>query len=328
MIPLQIDLIGAAGCYGLLRLMYSALLTSKTHSIGSRITSVIISTVFTFFFLDYIVNCIIITVEVFRSPVAILGYTGFMVMNGVLYWLIDKFSDKVALVETLNFVRTSVLFGNYFRLKDVDTQEQIGTHRMKELYREVHGKPFTDDVIATPFDEQPTQFKKVSVKELKEKKKKAPPEYSDQVASLKRKQRTDVSVAFRFQLMDAGFHPFLRLMEQFEIDPQTNVLSFSIIAPMERPIPSSTPAEQTRLIEKTYEALHLLIGQEWFALYAPFIAEFSVRCCNKLFTDAMIEAVVPVMELRISLDALRQRTDRITTVTEIRSIAEIQFFQP
>lgn len=328
MIPFPIDLIGIAGCYGILLLMYRAISDSKTHSFGARISAALISYAFGFFVFDYLVNGLLLIIETFTTIYAILGFFKFVMLNGFLFWLFDKYADRSQFTEIMNFIRISIVFGNYFRLKDVDTQEQIGTHRMKELYREVHGKPFTEDVIATPFDEQPTRFKKVTVEELKESKRKVPPEYQDQIASLRRKQRTDVSVAFRFQLMDAGFHPFLRMMEQFEIDPRTNVLSFSIIAPLERPIPSSTPAEQTRLIERTYEALHLLIDQEWFALYAPFFTDISVRCCNKHFNDAVIETVVPVMELRISMHALRQRTDRIATVTEIRSIAEIQFFQP
>ncbi|MFZ4620096.1 MAG: hypothetical protein ACOYNS_06035 [Bacteroidota bacterium] len=323
--PIQIDLIAVAGCYGLLLLLYKALRESKTHSIGSRISSMIFSTAFSFFVLDYMVNCIIITVDVFRSPVAILGYTGFVVMNGVLYWLIDKFADKVQLVETMNFVRTSVLFGNYFRFRDVDTQEKIGTNRMKKIYEEVHGKPFTDDVIATAYDEQVTKFKKVSVEELKEKKEQYPPEYFDELKQLKAMERTDVSVAFRFQLMDAGFHPFLQKMENFSIDPVTGILSIDIIAILERPIPVESSVDRLRLIERTYEALHILIAQEWFRLYQPFVRSFSVICSNRIFTEEMHEVVVPIMTMMIPLNMLSMRTNRITNVAEIQKIAEIAF---
>ncbi len=325
MIPLQIDLIGAAGCYGILLLMYSALHTSKTHSIASRIFSALFSYVFSFFVIDYAVNCVIVFINVFTSPDAILGLTGFVCMNGILYWLIDKFSDKTRIVETMNFVRSSLIFGNYFRLRDVDTQEQIGTYRMKELYKEVHGKPFRDEVIATAFDEQVTKFKRVSIEELQKKEKHYPPEYFEELEDLKQKQRRDVSVSFRFQLMDAGFHPFLRLMEQFEIDPVTKILSFNIIFPLLQSMPVSTPAERSRLCEKTYESLHILIAQEWFPLYAPFVANISVLCCKAEFTDEMREVVVPLMSFQISMHALRIRGNRITTVTNIHSIAKIEF---
>ncbi len=326
MLPIQIDLFCAFVVYLLLMMVYNQLQSSAIHTIASRLLSVFLSYLFLFFLADYLLINVLVILKIFDDPYNILTFIGAVFLNGFLVWAIRKGAEKFQLTEMLNYIRTSLVFGNYFRLRDVDTQERIGTHRMKTIYEEVHGKPFSEEILATPFDQQVTKFKKVSLEELKEKPKRLPPEYREEIVQLKAMQVTDVSVSFRFQLMDAGFHPMLRLMEHFVIDPNTLTLSFDITYPVEKKISAAAPAEQDRMAEKVYEALHIIIGQDWFSLYAPYIGSISVLCRKKDFNDEMHEVVIPIMSLTVSLEKLRLRANRITTISEIRSIAVINFF--
>lgn len=326
MLPILIDIFCGMLTYLVLMQMYILLQQSNTHSFVVRIVSVFLSYLFISFIADYLFHNVMISYEALIDPYGMLPLFAIILLDGVFFWAIRKGADKLQVVEMSNYIRTSLIFGNYFRLRDVDTQEKIGTHNMKKIFEEVHGRPFTDDVIATPFDQQVTKFKKVSLDELKVKTKRFPPEYHDQMQSLKERQLTDVSVAFRFQLLDAGFHPLLPLIEHVQIDPVSMTISIEIVYPLEKSFSLKTPVDRTRLIESVYQALHVLIDQEWYHLYAHYTGTLSVLCSKREFGDQMLEKIVPLMSLRISYNKLRNRTNRITTITEIESIAEIQFF--
>ena len=325
MIPFPIDVLGFVGIYAVLMLLYHAILSSDTHSIGIRILSSLLSYVISFFFLNMVFHFLRLLYLLFNDATAILGFFFLMVAALLTYRIYNINPEKYMIHEMLNFVRTSLTFGNYFRLRDVDTQEQIGTHKMKKIYEEVHGKPFTEEVIATPFDRQVTTFKKVTLEELQEKKRKYPPEYFEEVAQLKSKRTTDVSVSFRFQLLDNRSHSFLSLMDHFQIDPVSRILSISVIFPVDKTIPFRTRPDQVRLTVRVYESLQILISQEWLDLYVPFFNLISVSCLQKEFSDTMSETVHPLMTFTISHHNLLIRASRITTETELSKIAEIRY---
>ncbi len=325
MLPSLIDVAGSAGCYVVLMMLYNAVNQSNSHSFGIRIFSTAMSYALIFFVADYLLHVLILTVQLFYDPFAFYSFFGTIVITGFMVKIFLDPPEKMNLVEMKNYIRVSLFFGNYFRLRDVDIQEKIGTHKMKKIYEEVHGKPFTEDVIATPFDQQVTTFKKVSIEELNEKKRQYPPEYFDEVSRLNEKQITDVSVSFRFQLMDKSYHALLAMMDHFEIDPAERILSINIIYPVDKNISLQTQAEKIRLVERVYESLHILIAQEWFSLYAPFINTINVSCRQKEFGDNMAELIRPLMTFKISLHDLRLRSSRITTAPEILKIAAINF---
>jgi hypothetical protein len=325
MLPFPIDVVGFIGCYAVLMLVYHAISQTNTHSFGVLLLSVAISYTFLFFLADYFLNVLILIVELFTNPTAFFPFFGTCLITGFMVKVYFSPPEKMNLAEMQNFIKASLSFENYFRLRDVDTQEKIGTHKMKKIYEEVHGKPYTEEVIATAFDEQMTTFKKVSIEELKEKKKQYPPEYFEEVARLNEKQTTDVSVSFRFQLMDNTFHSLLTMMDHFEINPVERILTVGIMYPVDKNISLQTQAEKIRLVERVYEALHILIAQEWFLLYMPFISIITVTCRQKEFSDIMIETVKSLMTFKISLHNLHLRSTRITTGPEIMKIAAINF---
>lgn len=329
MLPSFIDLLCGIVTYAIVMQLYEYGNRTRTTAIPYRITSAIISIILIFFLLDYGSHFFILTYRFYTTAEEMNAYAWYryIIVTGILFKAHEFLDEKMRATEMSNFIFASIRFNGYFRETDVDTRQRIADHSMRTAYQEQTGRPFHEDLLATSFGEQPTRFKKVSLDELKEKKKSRPPEYQEQIASLKQNRRTDVSVAFRFQLMDSGSHPFLKWMEHFVIDPQLKELSFRIITPLERTVPCTTHAEQSRLIERTYEALHLLIAFDWFHLYASYIGSISVCFCNNVFSEKMTEEEIPLMQMTISVNSLRQRADRITTISEIRSITSIQFFQ-
>ncbi|MFA5834039.1 MAG: hypothetical protein WDA22_11250 [Bacteroidota bacterium] len=325
MLPLQIDFIAFVGSYFVAMMLYNAILQSNTHSVVERVGSAFMSYAVLFFVLDFFLNVLLMAYEVILNPSAFLQFIGIMLLTGLLVRVYTNRPEKLNIDEMRNFMKTSLLFGNYFRLKDVDTQEQIGNDKMKKLYQEVHGKPFTDDVIATPFDQQVTTFKKVSIEELRETKKQYPPEYFEEVEQLNAKKTTDVSVSFRFQLLDNTLHALLKHMVHFKINPLIRNLDVHIRFPVEKKIPIQTSAEQNRLVERVYESLQILIAQEWFTLYVPFFSTINVECQQSIFDEAMNESIQPTMSFKVSLLNLQLRSSRITTGSEIVKIADVKF---
>jgi len=328
MLPTPIDLVGFFGGYFVMMMLYNAMNQSNTHSLLVRLLAALLAYSIIFFLLDYFLNFGLLTYEFFTATQYMNGFlwivmsffTGFLVR-----WYVLR-PEKFMVDEMKNFIWISLTFGNYFRLKDVDTQERIGTYKMKKLFQEVHGRPFTKDVIATAFDQQVTTFKKVPVEELQNTTRHYPPEFTEELAQLRSKQRTDVSASFTFELMDNRSHPFLVLMEHFVIEPTERILSFEINFPSDKTVAVETEAQQTLLVERIYLCLQVLIDQEWFGLYTPFFGMITILCKQKEFNVSMHEIARPLMTISISLHNLQIRANKITTGNEIVKIARIQFF--
>lgn len=247
------------------------------------------------------------------------------VFTGLLLRVYVSRPEKLNIDEMKNFIRALLKFENYFRLRDVDTQEMIGKHKMKVFYEEVHGKPFTEDVIKTPFDEVVTTFKKAGTEKIGKKSRYYPPEYADHMKSLKTNRRADVSASFRFELMKSDSHSFLQFMDRFHLDSEKSKISFEIIFPLDKKITVDSPAAKTKLIEQVYESLQHFIAQEWISLYFPFFNMITVVCKRTEFSEENLEIYIPLMTFTISVKNLQLRARRITTRSEIEKIAQIQF---
>jgi hypothetical protein len=327
MLPFFVDIFGCAAFYFFLMRLYAVGEQQRPATMLFRLTAAFLSIAFTLFAFDYVLNLVLATIGLFRyfDPAAGVQWIGKAFATLLIYRTIDIHAEKLTVSEILNFVSASVLFGNYFRVRDADTRSMIGTHRMKTIYEEVHGKPFSDEVIATSFDQQPTTFKKVPVEALKDRTRKPPPEYSNEVALLQQRMAADVTSSFRFELAENRSHPLLAYMHRWVIEPERRDLLIDIVFPSEKRVPIEVPAERVRLIEQVYESLHILIDLEWFSLYTPYIDRCTVVCRQMAFNDLMVEEASTIMIFRISLQDLRERASRITTGTEIQRIAQIEY---
>jgi hypothetical protein len=308
-------------------LLYHEIDRSKTHSLLIRLPAALLSYCILFFLFDYFLNFALLTMEFFSTMQIgiVFQWTGMTIITGLFVrWYIMR-PEKLMIDEMKNFVRVSLTFGNYFRLRDVDTQEQFGTYKMKKLFQEVHGRPFTSDVLATPFDEQVTTFKKVSKEELQNKYKHYPPEFTEELVQLQSNKCTNVSSSFNFELLENSLHPFLVMMEQWSIDPVARILSFEIIFPSEKIVPMDTETHQRHIIEQIYQSLQVLIDLKWFQLYTPFFDTLNIQCKQKEFDHSMREIARPFMTFSISIRDLKLRADKITTGSEIVRFAGIQF---
>ncbi len=328
MLPFPIDIIGFASFYFLMKQLYALVIQSNTHSFTMRLLSSLIAYCIVYFLFDYCLNVVLITVDFYTDAQYSTAYEwiGITLLTGLLIQWYTMRPQELNSSSIKDFIVGSLYFKHYFRLTDVDTQEKIGTHNMKTLYEEVHGKPFTDDLLATSFDQHVTKFKKVSLEELQKKEKRYPPEYFEEIVKLKANQTTDISVSFRFQLLNNTIHPLFKLMQHFEIDPVARRLTIRVLYPEEVIISLQTSFQQIRLVEQTYEALQILISEDWFALYVPYFREVTVTCNQKEITEMMTESIRPLMSMSIPYRDLKLGADRITTGSAIKKIAQIQFF--
>lgn len=330
MLPFFVDCVCIAALYFSLVQTYDLGERLQSASLAYRLLATVLAYSIAVFVFDYILNIVLVTYEFYSSADlgAGLAWFGRVLFTGVMVRIYNFYEEKLNITEMLNFIYSALSFGNYFRRKDADTREMIGTHRMKTIYTEVHGKQFSDEVLATPFDQQVTTFKRVPLEALKESKRKPPPEYENEIDQLKQKKTTDVSVSFKFELYENRSHPLLALMDRWIIDPVRRELVITIVFPSEKPVPVDIPAERNRLIERIYESLQILIDQQWFALYVEYISFIVVEGIQRSFNDQMVEIGRPVVTMRISLHNLRIRASRITTGSDLATIASIHFPQP
>lgn len=329
MLPLFIDFFGFFLSYFLLMMVFNLIHQSQSHAFFHRILSAILSYAVVGFLLDYVINYIRVTVGFYSDTdmMKAVAWIFLSVITGLFIRAYMSRPEKLNIDEMKNFIRVALTFGNYFRLKDVDIREQIGTYKMKKIYEEVEGKPFSDEVIATAFDERVTTFKKVPVEELAKKKKHLPPEYRETIAQLKNHQTADISVPIRLELMDNTVHPFFSMIDRCVIDPVNQTFSMTIVIPMEKKVPRVTGAERTRLIEKLYEMVQIFIAFEWFPLYTPYILAIHVTMIQMTFSDAMTDEPIPIITFTIPYDVLLKRGEMITPASTIEKIADVRFLE-
>ncbi len=328
MLPLPIDMIVIVGTYVILKLTYDLFEQSQRHWISLRIFASATAYLLAAALIDFVINYFSLCYEVITggSAKSILSWVFLTMITGLLIRGYHFMADKLKTDEMGNFIVDALLLRSYFRMRDVDLQEQIGTFRMKKLYREVHGNEFSHDVISTPFDRVKDKSKKTPAPEPLTKKKKYPPDYQSELSQLKAKKVTNVSASWCFELFESPLHPLLPLMQNVIIDPVKMKLELDILFPEEKIVTTETQGERIRLIEKVYQAIQILIDQEWFALYAPFISTVEVICKQKELNDEMKGTSRPLMRWTMAYHTLRLRASRITPASEIEKLAEIQFF--
>jgi hypothetical protein len=323
-----IDIVCSAVLYVVLRMLYK--IGERLHrvSVLYRMFAAVTVCLLGVFVIDYFVNIVRLTYLFYTTAevATALKWFGAMLSFALFYRVYVVFDEYLEVTETMNFASAAIRFGNYFRERDVDTQERIGTHRMKTIYAEVEGRPFREENIATSFDRTPKTISPVPVEALQGSTEKPPPEYGNEMASVRRGARTDVSVSFRFSLMGNRSHPFLPLMDRFVIDPSSNQLTGCILFPPEQTVPAERTADKDRLVGHLYVALQILAGLPWFRFYERHAPVIIMTVLQQSFNDAAALQERSILRFGISLERLRGRGTRITTADDLRNIASIIFY--
>lgn len=328
MLPMIIDVLCVVVLYNVLRILYKIGERLRQPPFVYRIGTVAVIYLLGFFILDYLLNIVLLTHAFYTT--ADVGnakkWFGAVLSCAFFYRVYVVFDEYLKVTETMNFASVAVRFGNYFRERDVDTQEKIGTHRMKSIYTEVSGRPFRDELIATTQDHAPAGTKTMPAEEPKDAAEKPPPEYSNEIASIRRGAQTDVSVSFRFGLLGNRSHPFLPLMDRFVIDPSSQQLTGSILFPPEQTVPVELAADKDRLAGHLFVALQVLVGLPWFRHYERHAPVIIMTLVQQSFNDAVKIQERPILRFGIRLERLRGRGTRITTASDLRALASITFY--
>jgi hypothetical protein len=328
MLPVLIDIVIGIASLVFLKQMSAIGGRLQSHSVLFRLLLALFSYGLFFGVFDYLLNFFLLMNAMILEGdfKAGIGWVGMVLTTTLLYRIYLFYDEKIELREMLNIAMVAIRFGNYFRLRDADTRELIGTHRMKRIYEEVHGAPFKEEVLATPFDQMPTTFKKVPVEALKDTRRKLPLEFREEAALLEQGKRADVSASFRLELMGNRSHPFFALMDSFIIDPKDGSLTIEIRFPSERMVPVERAADRDRLVGHIYVAVHVLMELPWFRLYEPYVKNIVIIGVQRYFNDAMVETARPIVRFAAVRTELRGRGTRITTAADMKNIASIQFF--
>ncbi|NUN69608.1 MAG: hypothetical protein HUU02_07840 [Bacteroidetes bacterium] len=313
----------------ILRSLYRTGEQLRRPSFLFRLVSAGTIVLFFIFLLDYALN-IILQTHAFYTTADVgnaMIWFGGMTLTALLYRGYVVFKDDWEVTEVMNFAAVAVRFGNYFRERDVDTQERIGDHRMRTIYAEVTGTPFREELLRTEFDQPKKRTdSQPDVTPSVDPGVKPPPEYGNEMASLRRGAVTDVSVSFRFGLMGNRAHPFLPLMDRFIIDPVQHQLSASVLFPPEQTVPFGNPADKDRLLGHLYVALQVVIALPWFRFYERHAPVIILTAVQQSFDDAMTVRERPLLRFGILLERLRGRGTRITTANDLRTLASITYY--
>lgn len=324
MIPFVFDIFGIAVVYALLLMTYTSFSARRSAAFGYRLIAAFLSYLLLLLLIDYGVNIVRITAGFFTRPAfdSFVAWTGILMLTGLLVRGYLHRSEKLNIDEMVNFIRASLRFDNYFRLRDVDTQEAIGKHKLRTTYEEVHGKPFDESLIATPFDELPTVFKRVGT-EPAQPRRYRPAGFTEHIAALRSGRVPELNESFTFEMRKNETHPFLPMMSRFLLDPSTGTLSFTIRLPLEFVYSAERKAERTRLIEQIYISLHHVLSLEWMPLYLPYFGRMTANCTKQEMSDDAVEYERPVLTFSIAVKEMQVRAARITTISEIERIAAI-----
>lgn len=323
-----IDILCSAVLYMMLRLLYRAGERLRQPPFIYRLFTAGTVYLLAVFLLDYFLNIVRLTYTFYTTAEVgnAMAWFGAMLSFAFFYRVYVVFDEYLEVTETMNFASVAVRFGNYFRERDVDTQEKIGTHRMRTIYAEVTGEPFRDELIATPYDRPQAKTGTVPPAPTKGSPETPSPEYSTEMASIRRGARTDISASFRFGLLGNRSHPFLPLMDRFIIDPPLNQFSASVVFPPEQTVPAVRQADKDRLAGHVYVALQVLISLPLFHFYERYAPILIITVVQQSFDDSMTVRERPLLRFGISLERLRGRGMRITTADDLRKLASITFY--
>ena len=325
MIPYPFDVIFASALFSLCAMLFRYGETTQPRSWTYRSAAFLFSIVFLALLVSVLIHVGVIIVSLFLADTEIISFVFTVVIAAILYRLTLMYPEWFPFTETMNFMLDALRFRNHFRVRDAATREMIGTHRMKEIYREVHGREFDGKEFEPQFNERMSPVRSSSSGQMESRRIPLPPEYEEQRRSLEAGQRTDVSVAFRFELLSVGTHPFTPFMEEFIIDPADRCLQIGLFFPFERPQELTHPSQRRRMTGDVYESLQHLIPLPWFRLYARYIGTILLQCHQREFADGVTASVRPLMELRIPLATLRENSDRITPYERIITMASVTF---
>lgn len=231
------------------------------------------------------------------------------------------YDDSLALSEMRNFFRDALVFGNYFRKRDHDIREEIDRHEVRRIYREVTNKELTPDITATPFD----PYSPPLTKDRPPEQKVVRQIHSENIRGLEQRKRTDVTEAFRLELMGNKAHRYLPLVDGLILDGQSLTLSFAIILPLEERIRWDEPNARQRVIERMYESLVILTSLLWFKPYERYVRTLTAVLFQTELNDEVREELKELVRFEIQAASLRARGTMITPASEIERIAKISF---
>lgn len=318
-----LSLVTLLGLYTVLLYTRRSLEQHPSHSFILRLVISIVGWCLVITFAVYCVS-IISLVAAFFSGNPDAGYLVVvqLILLTVLFRVYVYYEENIEVAEMKNFLRDALFFRNYSRRKDYELREEIDRHEMQRIYKEVTGKEPIADSTATAYDYHPSQRSKNSVSGQKI----SLQLHEHTIRELAARRETEVTEAFRLELMGNNTHPYIPLIANAVIDGKTSTLSLAIVLPVDQQLRWNEPNAKQRLIERMYEFLVILTSLPWFNMYLRYSNTVIARLIQTHLNDEAKEVQKEVLQFKILLSKMRARGTKITPASEIEKMATITFF--
>ncbi|HTP13890.1 MAG TPA: hypothetical protein VMM37_09670 [Bacteroidota bacterium] len=251
---------------------------------------------------------------------------GLLFLAGIIANLVVVHREVLDLDHVLPFMRTSMMFRNYFK-EEEDLFQQLEKKKIRDIHREITGKELVEP--SSVKKELPHLDPATARRVLQEERSK--PVHSvhlaDEIQRLSAGETVDITDPFTVNTFKHPTHVLYKLVHEMRIDPTTRLLSFHIHCAQ---ITSDTTLSRDvviRLEQDLYDALQALIAEPWLKPYSIYIEKISVTCFRVLPDSFDLPRQHPFLQLDIPIAELQVRAGKFYSVADLPAIATITMLE-
>lgn len=301
-------------------------LSSMKHSLVSRATGFIASSLFLFCLLDWFLNFVLITIQAVNENVYLFYNLFFMLLVMVVGLRIVLHPLEAFHVDDVkDFLRESLLFNNYLRRKDAEFREEYDRFIVEKTHHETSKKPIehllsrepavkknrSADITAESIDQE--RGEKISEKVRRE------------TDGLRKGETIDMTDVFRIELMKNEAHRYLASLREFIIDPSRKTFTMRLPLPDTLQIDVKNENQMSSLIGELYEMLQVLQSEHWLLPYTAYFKTLTLRVSCSVWGDLGVVTSQDLLTISISLANLRRHDGRIMPADSLKKIATIEY---
>ncbi len=241
---------------------------------------------------------------------------------GIIANLVVVHREVLDLDHTVPFIRTSMMFRNYFKEQE-DLFQQLEKKQIRDIHRQTTGKEIVEH---TPVKRELAHLDPATARRMLEAERSKPVHsvhLADEIHRLEGGETVDITDPFTVNTFKHPTHALYKRVHEMRIDPATRVLSFDIHSVR---ITGDTPLSHDLIIhleQDLYDALQALIAEPWLQPYSVYIQKISVTCFRTQPDSFDLPRQLPFLRLEIPVAELQSRAGRFYSVADLPTIATI-----
>ncbi|MGB2867250.1 MAG: hypothetical protein WBD36_02265 [Bacteroidota bacterium] len=261
---------------------------------------------------------------VMEKPNVAVAYQigGIAILGSLLAKVLVDHTEILDYDRVQPFLFASLKFQRYGASRE-NIFAKLEQQEIKAIYKEQTGKDLT-------FEPQgKKQFREMSEaearRELAEARKINPRSIhlKAEIDQLLQGKTTDITEAFKINVMKLARHRLYEECSDVAIDPETKTMRFKIRFPELTSGVELTRERMFRIYQDLYDALQSLNMEHWMAPYHEFIESYSITCHRVEMDGFDMSQEIPFMTMEIATSELRSREKTIFIASELAKIATI-----